>query len=564
MNASPQADACQAHTLGNPESVCGAAAVTDRQCLAHLTPQARAEYLAALSPGADVHAPGVTFTRELLVELLTALKDDHGRTQIGAANFDGAIFVEDADFSHANFAGEVWFTQVTFTASANFGGATFAEDTHFSNTTFQRTTDYAGAAFAGEANFDNTTFHGVSFWKATFDGVASFSHAAFAEKDAIFTGTIFAEKAWFGGSRFARNGNFIQARFARRITFLQAFFEMHANFHQAHFEGPATFTQTTVYQTAIFKESTIDHELQVEALAKGIDAKSLRGEGRLSLRLRAAEVDLTDSVLAGPIAVHGLQDKIYATNESDFPERKGGPLPSVRVLSLQRVDAASVTLTDVDLRNCQFAGLHRTDQIVMDGQCLFTDGPRGRRRVLIEEHHWRARHPRRRRRNQNVVGGWTEAPRNVKQIGPARLEAQYRQLRKALEDSKNEPGAADFYYGEMEMRRAAAHGTERMLLWLYWLVSGYGLRAFRALATLVVVVAALALAMQHAGFPGPHPSYLDALLYAFRSAFAIDIKTSTVPEAVTRWGQVIRIALRIAGPLFIGLAALAIRNRVKR
>ncbi len=29
----------------------------------------------------------------------------------------------------------------------------------------------------------------------------------------------------------------------------------------------------------------------------------------------------------------------------------------------------------------------------------------------------------------------------------------YRQLRKAVEGAKNEPGAADFYYGEMEMRR---------------------------------------------------------------------------------------------------------------
>ena len=31
----------------------------------------------------------------------------------------------------------------------------------------------------------------------------------------------------------------------------------------------------------------------------------------------------------------------------------------------------------------------------------------------------------------------------------------YRDLRKGLEDVKNEPGAADFYYGEMEMRRLA-------------------------------------------------------------------------------------------------------------
>jgi hypothetical protein len=31
----------------------------------------------------------------------------------------------------------------------------------------------------------------------------------------------------------------------------------------------------------------------------------------------------------------------------------------------------------------------------------------------------------------------------------------YRALRKGREDSKDEPGAADLYYGEMEMRRKA-------------------------------------------------------------------------------------------------------------
>jgi hypothetical protein len=35
-----------------------------------------------------------------------------------------------------------------------------------------------------------------------------------------------------------------------------------------------------------------------------------------------------------------------------------------------------------------------------------------------------------------------------------RLVALYRQLRKAQEDAKNQPGAADFYYGEKEMWEA--------------------------------------------------------------------------------------------------------------
>jgi hypothetical protein len=78
-------------------------------------------------------------------------------------------------------------------------------------------------------------------------------------------------------------------------------------------------------------------------------------------------------------------------------------------------------------------------------------------------------------------------------LAPGQIAALYRALRKGREDAKDEPGAADFYYGEMEMRRrarrhsadnldgqssAASRGRmERGILTAYWLVSGYGLRA---------------------------------------------------------------------------------------
>jgi hypothetical protein len=45
----------------------------------------------------------------------------------------------------------------------------------------------------------------------------------------------------------------------------------------------------------------------------------------------------------------------------------------------------------------------------------------------------------------------------VQRLTPDRLAMLYRVLRKAQEDSKNEPGAADFYFGEMEMRRQDRH-----------------------------------------------------------------------------------------------------------
>ncbi|MFG2004785.1 hypothetical protein ACGFNU_37105 [Spirillospora sp. NPDC048911] len=88
--------------------------------------------------------------------------------------------------------------------------------------------------------------------------------------------------------------------------------------------------------------------------------------------------------------------------------------------------------------------------------------------------------------------------------------------------------------------------AERTLVGLYWLVSGYGLRAWRVIATLVVVVALVAVGVKYAGFPGEPVPYVDALLYSVRSAFLINVKTTSVPETVTRWGEVFRTALAAA------------------
>jgi hypothetical protein len=189
------------------------------------------------------------------------------------------------------------------------------------------------------------------------------------------------------------------------------------------------------------------------------------------------------------------------------------------------------------------------------------------REALYEEHLWRASEA-----APGPHGGWARPDPGTEDDGeatPERLEVLYRQLRASLEVARNEPGAADFYYGEMEMRRRAARNrTERWLLGGYWLVSGYGLRASRALAALVALVLGAALVLQHAGFQvrahGPGPSYLYCVLYAAGSVVSLSLANGHLPAVMTAWGDVIHIVLRIAGPVLLGLAALAIRGRVKR
>ncbi|MFZ3568771.1 hypothetical protein ACOKM5_17605 [Streptomyces sp. BH097] len=176
----------------------------------------------------------------------------------------------------------------------------------------------------------------------------------------------------------------------------------------------------------------------------------------------------------------------------------------------------------------------------------------------------------------------------------ATLAITYRQLRKAREDAKDEPGAADFYYGEMEMRRHSKgrRTAERWLLQIYWLVSGYGLRASRALGWLLAAMTLTVIAMMQFGLPQEAPrqevvresvhgewkTYIEKgdpqnptgeRFTSQRFDKALNVTLNSVVfrssgQDLTVVGGYIEMASRFFEPVLLGLAALAIRGRVKR
>jgi hypothetical protein len=188
----------------------------------------------------------------------------------------------------------------------------------------------------------------------------------------------------------------------------------------------------------------------------------------------------------------------------------------------------------------------------------------------------------------------------VEQVGANRLAALYRSLRKALEDGKNEAGAGDFYFGEQEARRHAV-GTslaERAVLWAYWLISGYGQRASRAVTALVGVVAVLAVVLITFGLPAAGPTSQSTTVTRVAPGGGQETVTTSkdvapqLPPGNAQWtldriDASVRIALgavafrdagqkltsvgtwavmvaRFVGPILLALAALAVRARVKR
>ena len=165
---------------------------------------------------------------------------------------------------------------------------------------------------------------------------------------------------------------------------------------------------------------------------------------------------------------------------------------------------------------------------------------------------------------------WPDSDDQPEVLSPGAVAVLYRALRKSREDAKDEPDAADFYFGEMEMRRhdrgkGHANGgwsrglITRGVLTAYWLVSGYGLRAWRSLAALATVMAVSAAVFRLWGFT-PSTSYWKSLLFAFRSTVSL----TDAQVHLTAWGGLFQAILRLTGPVLLALTLLALRGRVKR
>ncbi|MEU1458364.1 pentapeptide repeat-containing protein [Streptomyces avermitilis] len=540
------------------------------RCLAHLEGTERNTYLDRLTPGSDINHSGTSFTESLLDALLHALQDDTGLPRVGEAKFDGA-----------RFTGRALFDAVTFTCGAWFEGATFTGDASFLFATFAGIARFQGATFTSRALFQGATFtRGGWFDEATFTD------------------------AYFGGAKFSF-ARFHNATFISGARFAKATFTDDAKFYRTTF-GPLSSFGLVCRQTVDVSGAVFEAPVTMEIAAREVRCVRTRWKSTATLRLRYATVDLSDAVLSSPVGVNAHFHPLTTVAGETLDESMLIPFdPSVHVTSIRGVDAAHLTLTDMDLTACLFSGAFHLDQLGLEGRCTFPSAPIGVRRrkvwpqwwthrkTLAEEHHWRVQvagadnpaPPRGWRTPRRSTGGTTPRPED--------LAATYRQLRKTLEDSKNEPGAADFYYGEMEMRRHSREtpASERGLLLAYWLFSGYGLRASRALISLVAAITLTMLSLMWWGLPTqvPLPSATGTIsdsritLSTNKPDLAISGQLMTLPRAdraarvvmnsvifrtsgqnLTRAGTYIELGSRICEPILLALALLAVRNRVKR
>lgn len=549
----------------------------------------------------------------------------------------------------------------------------------FSRTTFAKRASFAGAAFRGGATFAGTRFSDGATLATSFWQNASFLRASFAD-GALVGPLVIVGHAQFDGADFgadaslalsANSASFTGARFRGRSTIGVSWAEV--SLDGTRFEDPTLIARDSRRLDGIVRAHA-EFELrdgwaepdgaQVEDVIKsacGFEAEALaRGLIRFDPRHpELAEIDPEE------------QAWLLRICRQRRPHRTSRP----RILSVREADLSSVTFADADLRACRFVGGHGLETLRVE-RSTFPVTPSGsrwtHRLTIADEHDWRSW-----RAEAQELPDWYSPP--AKSPSCSEIAAVYRSLRKGLEDSKDEPGAADFYYGEMEMRRnasrlavrsrprvdshtdeeeqppplgprakrreeqirhemsqvfgdgelqemfaafptlpefgrmrsAASHvralgsavaslvravsravlslvrlASERLVLYLYWALSGYGLRASRSLIVLVVTIAAFSVAFSAVGFkPRPYPDrtsftteadretylsthepqgaprLLEAATYSAGTATAI---ISGPEAALNETGRVLRVLLRIIGPILLGLTLLAIRGRVKR
>ncbi|MER6010117.1 pentapeptide repeat-containing protein [Streptomyces bluensis] len=599
-------------------------------CLAHLDDTNRNAYLTGLNPGADVDHRGTLFTPPLLQSLLQALHDPvTQQCRFGEAVFDQAQFAGGARFYQAQFSGDAWFraaefsglavfNRARFSSLARFYQAQFSGDAVFSEAQFAGDAGFSGAQFAGDARFVGAEFaDGARFSGAQFSGAAAFGRVQFS-RGAHFGGAQFSDAAWFNEARVTGDAEFGWATFSGPASFGEARFAGHVAFVRARFVemtrfGPVVCTGTVDLSGAVFE---VPVTLEVAARDE-MRCERTRWEATAMLRLRYATVDLSHAVLLFPVAVTAHPSPFITDTGTAVDE---GPLQGsdegVRVVSVRGVDAAHLMLTDTDLSDCLFTGAFHLDQLRLEGRCTFAPTPTGPRhhiwpcrwsprRTLVEEHHWRAQssgQPATPPGQPPSPRHWRTGPHHPdpdQTPDPEDVAAIYRQLRKAFEDGKNEPGAADFYYGEMEMRRHDYTGTppgERGLLWGYWLLSGYGLRVSRALSWLVAAMAVTIVLIMGLGLPDSSPKQtvtgtiparggpvtlivdkedpqltlpLGGRFTGERLDQAVQVVLNSVVfrssgQDLTTWGTYTEMVSRFTEPVLLALAVLAMRSRIKR
>lgn len=436
-------------------------------------------------------------------------------------DFSGILFPSPfepkAVFSSMEFKKTITFYKAIFVYTAKFIGATFAGDADFVNATFINGADFSGANFIDTAFFNDSTFsRKADFRKASFMGKVDFTKATFDKMErAFFFEATFMEAADFRGATFEGKAIFQGARF-NEVDFSWAKFRKDVSFYETIFKNDANFLLVTFSERASFNWAVIEGRMAFHRLNLPKD-----GESPLS---------------------------VFQAEFQYLQFRTGG------VLRFQDLSLAHCKFEETDLRQMEFHHVqwhhYRGRQAVYDEVLLRQeekDYPWFWRWLFYAESH------------ADTPSSWTDKYGEVERL--------YRDLQENYERARDYKKMGDFHYGEMEMHRRASKWRWFPFYWynLYWFLSGYGERPFRALSCLAGFLAVLPLAIWFLGMDislqGQPPGFWESFSFMFEKA---TLQRPAPPPDLNLLGRFISYLGLLLIPGQTALFLLALRNRLGR
>ena len=525
-------------------------------CFAHSVPELRRQFLAR---GADraqsqgVLFRGIVLTQELLDETL--------RSPL----VQGSKCIAMLSFLGAEIRTPIELRGFTFAQPIEFIGATF----------YQHPINFTKCVFENGIVLSHAFFRSapLSIRSCEFGGPVVLSYCQAEQVSLGLEGCVFRDEVQADGisARLILDGSTLEKDFIARNAKSVDMSLSDCTF-QDGIDLAATGAFISAPRTRILNadrlgptvgglnlaRSTIDRRLRIDVAGGSVNlaAVNLREGGTLSAP--GCEVDLTGLGLGGPFRV------------------SGSPEQSARIIALANADAGKMTFAEADMTTCPVYGAHGIGDIDIEPSVRFDRCPwwAARRRYIVDELAWRARGNRLNRigwDTRSIQFGPRPEPRKRKQPPPppwvpprraSQVAAAYRDLRRSFEARSDMPGAADFYYGEMQMRKWSGETRvfERFMLWAYWLVAGYGVRPLRALIGWLATVV-LGAGFLWFGAVAPRHLPLDhSLLFSVRAALpGFDLAKELSIQA--EWAL---IALRVVGSVLVALFVLALRARFMR
>ncbi len=457
----------------------------------------------------------------------------------GFADFTLADFQEGANFTGSIFQKGVNFTNAVFRGDADFTGSKFKGIANFMSSKFQREVNFTLAEFQKGANFALSEFErGGNFWFSEFQGHVNFNFARFHQG------------ADFAHSEFQGEADFTGSKFQGGVSFSSAVFQSRADFSLL-LEGIADFGHSTFNSFLDLRIDPIDRGKDFILLFHAVDLRELRRVTLTGFPLSSASFLKTD--LTGVTLV---------------PSKGPSQILDDKLLDYKRRDMERENHVE---NNSEIGKAYSREMFRNTAWIRFALSSLSRKNLP---------------RLTKLENGAYKLLKNS--LTEGLVLAEYKSIRKCLEENKMFTEAAGLFISEMRLARERlgwrrpGEFLEKLAHYFYDEVARYGESLERSLGfyVLAILIASIALGWTLSG----HPDLISSLSWilnnpgaavglfgeyvwkvmavsvqirAFKDFFDMNVASSTSL-------LMIEIPLRVLSLIFLGSFFVALKRRLER